>query len=51
MTTTRAPASYWADICRANLAVAKAARETETEPCEGCPFAGCSGCRYQGGKP
>ena len=30
MTAERAPASYWANICRANLAAAKAARETET---------------------
>ena len=30
MTTTRAPASYWASIARANLAAAKAAREAET---------------------
>ena len=30
MTTTRAPASYWANIARANLAAAKAAREAET---------------------
>lgn len=30
MTTDRAPVAYWADICRANLAAAKVAREDTT---------------------